>query len=335
MILFLVSGHGYGHATRSRSVIDSLRRLRPDVEIHVRTAAPAFLFGADVRHWPVSLDPPVVESADALSVDGPASAKALRRYLLQLPELVQTEAEFVRAHNIRLIVADIPFVAGFIAEAARVPAVAIGNFTWDWIFETIPEAADTLSDIRDGYKKCELALRLPLCQVDGWEIFPEVTDVPLVTPRSSRSREEIASDLRLQSDPRTRVLIAGRAPPPASLTEHLASSEWALLDKSSLPDFHELVRVSDIVVSKLGYSTAAECIAEGTALLYPPRSGFREDGVMTREVPSFTRALPIPRNDWEAGNWAPYLRQLVALPRPVIPRSDGAGVCARILAKYI
>ena len=50
VILFYVSGHGYGHATRTNAVIEALLSAQPDLTIHVRTTAPPFLFDSRVRY---------------------------------------------------------------------------------------------------------------------------------------------------------------------------------------------------------------------------------------------------------------------------------------------
>jgi predicted glycosyltransferase len=40
-LLYYVSGHGYGHARRSAEVVRALRSIAPDVNVYVRTSAPA------------------------------------------------------------------------------------------------------------------------------------------------------------------------------------------------------------------------------------------------------------------------------------------------------
>ena len=59
---------------------------------------------------------------------------------------------------------DIPPLAVAAAEAAAIPSVAIGNFTWDWIYEDYrsEDALELARDIRRMYRKATTALRLPL-----------------------------------------------------------------------------------------------------------------------------------------------------------------------------
>ncbi|MEJ7604826.1 MAG: hypothetical protein WKF37_00815 [Bryobacteraceae bacterium] len=179
---------------------------------------------------------------------------------------------------------------------------------------------------------------MPLCQPDGWDVFSEWRDVPLVTPRSCRRREEIRKELGIELETRPVVLVGGRS----TLDQEAFSSavqtcpNYHFLRNDRLPCFHDLVRACDVVVSKLGYSIAAECIAEGRALLYPPRDGFREERILAIEVPKYTRTLPIAAADWRIGRWKAGLDRIsrVAMPKPKIA-VDGAEVCAReILERF-
>lgn len=338
MVLFYVSGHGFGHATRSRAIMDALRQLRPDVPIHVRTRAPASIFPADVVLTSVEIDPAVVESANSLTVEGPASAGALLAWMESMPELIHAESEYVRQASIRLIVADIPFVAGPVAQACGIPAVAAGNFTWDWIFEPVLQAQPALATVRESYGMFSEALRFPLSQPDGWDIFPRVQDVPLVSPRSPRTKDEVRAELGLQGESRPVVLVGGRALLAPGTLERIARScpDFSFLGNNALPSYHDLVCACDIVVSKIGYSIAAECIAERKELLFPPRRGFREEEILRDTVPQYIRALPIHPAAWLAGSWGLSLRTLIASPQPSLSMpANGAEVCAARLAQYL
>ena len=67
---FYISGHGFGHATRDIEIIRAVGRLRPDVQVVVRTAAPPWLFEglANVRVSPALTDTGVVQR-DSLHID--------------------------------------------------------------------------------------------------------------------------------------------------------------------------------------------------------------------------------------------------------------------------
>src|SRR6266446_7962628 len=48
-IVFYISGHGYGHASRMIEVINAIFARRPETRIGVRTSAPRWLFDLTVK----------------------------------------------------------------------------------------------------------------------------------------------------------------------------------------------------------------------------------------------------------------------------------------------
>jgi hypothetical protein len=332
-IVFYASGHGFGHATRVNAVVEALLAAEPGLEVAVRTRAPAMLFAPRVKHFPVTIDADVVESADALNVDLCATAERTAAFYRDADAFVDAEAAWLRSSGAWLVVTDVAPIAGEVATAAGVPCVAMGNFLWTWILSGAADEA-TLERMRRGYAACTEVLRMPLSHTEGWDMFPCVIEVPLVAPRSVRPRDEIRAELGCDS--RNLVLIGGRARLSPELRSRIAREcpEHAFVTADRLPQFSDLVRAADVMVSKIGYSTLAECIAERTPLLYPPRDGFPEEVILRREGPALLPLLPIPRQDWAEGNWAPYLEALAATPFPEsAPDVSGAAVIAHRLLR--
>ncbi|MBP1604413.1 MAG: hypothetical protein H6Q09_1585, partial [Acidobacteria bacterium] len=48
-LVFFISGHGFGHASRDIEVINAVRALAPDARVIVRTAASRWLFDLTLR----------------------------------------------------------------------------------------------------------------------------------------------------------------------------------------------------------------------------------------------------------------------------------------------
>jgi hypothetical protein len=334
MVVFYVSGHGYGHATRSAATIRALRAIEPSLQVAVRTSAPAMLFDAWVRHTYRPVEGSIVETPDALAVDLAASASNIRLFLENSSAFLDAEEEFVRTSGTRLLIGDIPFLIGELANRTGLRSIAVANFLWHWVMAGAADA-ELLDRMRAGYAKYSLALRMPLSHPEEWDIFPEVIDVPLVTPRSCRSRDEIRRELGLT---RPAVLLGGRGTLTGDALDRVRreSPEFHFLLPSDGPVYSDLLRAADVVASKIGYSIAAECIAERKPLLYPPRTGFREEAILREEVPRHAAVREIPVSDWMSGNWRVYLRELLDMPTAE-PRIgvNGAAVCAEIIASYL
>ena len=89
---------------------------------------------------------------------------------------------FVRRERVDIIVGDIPPLASEIRDEAGIPTLAIGNFSWDFIYEPYirqySQFAYFVDEIRASYGKTDLLLRLPLHH--EMEAFPKQHDIPLV-----------------------------------------------------------------------------------------------------------------------------------------------------------
>ncbi len=51
-----------------------------------------------------------------------------------ISQIIDREATFIREHDINLIVGDIPPACFEIASQAKIPSVAVANFTWSGIY---------------------------------------------------------------------------------------------------------------------------------------------------------------------------------------------------------
>ncbi len=345
-IVFYVSGHGFGHTSRVIEVIHAVLRARPGVRIAVKTAAPRVLFertlAGRIDLVELECDAGVVQR-DSLSIDAAKTVRRAKAFQARLPALAAAEAAFLKKSAVRLVVGDIPPLAFAAAEAAGVPSIGIGNFTWDWIYEGYPEEApeDLARDVRRAYEKATLMLRLPMSA--GFTGLDTVTrDIPFIARRSNRAQNDVRLTLGLAPRPAGKPLVLmsfGRygvdgldaralaaldeyviattiAPPPGSHEARnvLYISEQQLLEEGL--QYQDLVRAADVVVATPGYGIISEAIANDTALLYTSRGRFVEYDVLVNEMPRFLRAQFLEQEDLLNGKWAAALESLLHQPRP-------------------
>ena len=302
------------------------------------------------------MDSAVVETTPLL-VSETESFNAVSSLLENRQAVLDEEVQFAKNTNVGLIVSDIPFLAGDVAEAVGVPCFAVGNFTWDWIYEAYmannPHWGDAIDSIRRSYAKMSAWLRLPFHHDS--RCFQTITDVPLVARRGERSHAEVLDALGLDAtDSRPRVLLAMRGQVDDAVLIAAAASERDFvylsveplsssgpenvrsLSSSAPVTFTDLLSVSDVAISKLGYSIVADCISCNTGILWPRRYGFREDDLLMDEAPRYTRALELPKEEYESGNWGAYLRSLIDMPAPSSRMAvDGAETCAQLISEWL
>lgn len=80
--------------------------------------------------------------------------------------------------------------------------------------------------------------------------------------------------------------------------------------------YEDLVAAVDVVMTKPGYGIIAECVANGTALVYTSRGRFVEYDVLVREMPRWLRCAFISNEDLLAGAWQRVLDETLAQPAP-------------------
>src|SRR5712691_6399186 len=143
-----VSGHGYGHSTRTAEVLRQVRARHPALPIAVVTATPARLFrravGSHLLVRNERADVGLVQR-DALVIDVEATLAAWEEFQGKAAEWVAREAAWLRESGARLVLADIPPLAFAAASAAGLPAVGLTNFSWDWVYRHLARHAPGLA----------------------------------------------------------------------------------------------------------------------------------------------------------------------------------------------
>jgi L-arabinokinase len=345
-VVWYVSAHGYGHAVRSALVLAELHRRAPELVLHVRAAAPRWLFPEPVRYAPLAADFGLVQR-DSVTIDFAGTLRRAAEFQTAWPALIDAEAAYLRAVGAALVVSDIPPLAFAAARAAGVPAVGLTNFSWDWIYASYadgwPGFAALAETARAAYQSAALLLRLPFH--GDLSAFPRQIDIPLVARVAPRPRASYRQRLGLPLDRRCVLLSFGgigldRFPYArlAAWPEYLFVSTEAPADAPPpnlrvLPArqtaYHELVRACDAVVTKPGYGIVADCLAARTPVLYADRGPFPEYPILVEALEASGPALHLPRAALLAGELGPYLDRLLALDRPWrVPRLDGAAVAA-------
>jgi L-arabinokinase len=183
--VFYISGHGFGHASRAVELIRALLVRQPDAHIIVRAAVSARWFAEMAAAHRVELQHVEVDTGlaqiDSLRFDEDETARAAARFYAEFDRRVAAEAAAIRQVGADLVIGDIPPLAFAAAASAGVPSVAVGNFTWDWIYSIYPAfdrlAPGALGVIRGAYALASQALRLPLH--GGFEPMAAVVRHPL------------------------------------------------------------------------------------------------------------------------------------------------------------
>jgi hypothetical protein len=344
-VVYYISGHGLGHASRSVELIEALTRRCRDLRLVIRTSAAAWAFdrvrGPHVEVQPVVTDPGAVQR-DSLRLDEDETARRAAEFYGRFDRHVEAEAACLRQVGAALVIGDIPPLAIAAAHHAGIPSVAIANFTWDWIYAYYPRferiAPGVIDTIAGGYAHATKALRLPIH--GGFGSMSAVTsDIPFIARRSAC--DPAATRRLLGIDGHRPIALSSFGGHGLDLPyDRLARSGLKVLLPSPHPPaglrYEDLVAAADVVVSKPGYGIVSECVANGTALLYTSRGRFAEYDVMLAEMPRLLRCRYLAPHDLIAGNWREAIEALLAQPPPPErAHVDGAAVAASIILDLI
>lgn len=352
-IAFYVTGHGFGHSTR---VLEVLRHLSPDTEIHVKTSAPEWLYRLDLErpfHFH-ELDHDVgCVQVDSLEVLPRETLLAFDRLWRGRESIIVKELEFLEDNNIDCLIADISPLACVLARRAGLPSVVIANFTWAWIYEPYvqdnPDLAHVIDWIREAYADVTLCLRTPLDS--DLSVFPRIEDVPLIGRHARLEGSEVRRRLGVREDRQLVLLTFGgfqtRALPldslqavPDTLFITTVSQPQAASNMIQLKpaDFRhpDLVAASDLVIAKPGYGIVSECIANGTPLLLVRRKDFREAGILENEIQRLGGGRVMTAEDILSGNLGRHVQEALDAGLKWEPISaNGGEVAARRIESFV
>jgi L-arabinokinase len=353
-----VSGHGFGHASRVTEVLNALHARLPGVGLDIRTSVPRWFFEFNAifpfTYTPSRLDVGAVQR-DSLSVDPEATLRAYAAISARREEMRSAEVHTLASAPPDLVLADIPALAIEVAERLGVPAVAMTNFSWDWIYADYtrdhPAYRHLVDELRASYAATSLLLRLPLHGDLG--AFPRIRDIPFVARRAQLSRTDVRRRLALPETgplallsygglgvalrhspavPRGTTLVTSQPLFPGIETPWCRAVPTTALRAAGVR-YQDLLAAADVVMTKPGYGIVAECIANATPMIYTPRGRFAEYDCLLPGIAAHLPHAVLGAADLYAGRWRDALESVLALPRrPVTADVEGAAIAAGVLA---
>jgi L-arabinokinase len=334
-----------------------LNRLAPARPVSIISDLPESFFRNRLHsglnsHLPGSFDIGMIQ-VDSIRVDVDQTLGRVERLYGKREVLIRQEAAFLKSAGFGLVVADIPAIPLEAAVLAGIPAIAIGNFSWDWIYSAYVTKdsrwAPIIHAFAEGYAHADLLLRLPFYgEMSG---FRRVEDLPLVASPGSQRRREIANltgcpieskwilfsftTLEWDAAALERVTRLGDFKFFTVLPLEWKGNNFYSIDLNSIP-FSDVVASMDAVLSKPGFGIVSECIVNGKPLVYADRSDFLEYGPLLKGIQQCLRNAHIPAEKLYQGDLLEALEQIENAPEPPQkPERGGESVAARRLLDFL
>ena len=335
-IAYFISPHGLGHAARSAAVMEAIHGINPSVRFEIFTTVPRRFFDESLKgffHYHEILTDIGLAQNDAFKENIPETVKRLDALLPFDEKMINVYADKVKNCECKLVICDIAPMGILVAKKAGIPSLLIENFTWDWIYETYcyetPELKKHALYLAEKFAEATYHIRTqPFCG----ETSADLLTNPVSRP-SRFSMKETRGKLGINvSSNMVLISLGGIAEEHKFLDRLLQYSDVIFVlsgatDKIEIRDnlillpphtdiYHpDLVRASDCVVGKVGYSTVAEVYQAGVPFAYLGRKLFRETKPLMAFIEKEISSIQIGLNEFRSGDWTKQLPDLLSLRR--------------------
>lgn len=348
-IAYYITNHGYGHGVRSCDIIRALTERNPQATIHIITGLPAdFLLnrlpGCNVEIHARSFDFGM-EQLDSVRVDVPKTLEKISALYENESELLHSETAWLQQHHIDVAVSDIPAIPLQAAHEAGIRAVAVGNFSWAWIYEEFidqdPAWRNIIDRMNAAYRLADYLIRIPFAE--PMEVFSNQYPVGLLARPGAPDRDRLA-------------VLSGADPTKKWILLSFTTLEWddaALHRVTQLEDYAfftvrplewdasnifaidreaflvaDLFATVDAVLTKPGFGALSECVANQRPMIYVEREQFREYPVLEAALKTYLTHVHIPSEKLYAGDLAAALNAVWTAPPPREQLAPGGDLAA-------
>ena len=353
IIYIAITNHGFGHATRTASIANTIQKLCPEVLLIIVTTAPRWLLESYIEGDFIlrqrAFDLGVIQ-ADSLTMDKPATLEKLREIKKNYKSLIASEVNFIRQNRVNIILADIPFLAVGFAEATDIPCWMISNFGWDFIYRDwggeFTEIADWISD---WYGKSNRLFRLPFHE--PMSAFTNIIDVGLTGGSPHFSPDELRSNWQINTTLEKTILLTfgglGLQEIPYANISKFPDLQFITFDFLA-PDLPNLIKVTNRqyrpvdfmpicgrIISKPGYGTFSEATLLEVPVVTIPRDDFAEAAFMLAGLADYNHHQILTAPEFFQGDWD-FLDQSPQAPKqPNIIAKDGNETIAKAVIDYL
>ncbi len=321
LIYACISGHGYGHGSRTAAILLALAARHPDWRLVLSTSLPPdFLAGAfgsvPFERRACGWDVGVVQ-ADALGADGPATLAALVALERELPGRIEREARWLADQpGPALLLGDVPPAAARLARRAGLPLIWIGNFGWDAIYGPMGGPFLAWAERYQAlYRQGDGLIRCPFAMAMDWNLPALEVGLTVAPPRLDA--EELRRRFALPAERSRCVLVSfgglglrlGEAPfrrwPDHTFVSSdptaVAAPNVRLLPAGFRP--MELMPLVERLITKPGYSSFCEALSQDVGIHLVRREGFAEAPVLEAALRRHGRHRLLSQAEARTGAW--------------------------------
>lgn len=343
-IAFFISPHGFGHAARSCSIIEHLHNVDSEIGISIFTTVPKWFFenslGSAFDYHAIETDIGLVQK-NPLEEDLPKTLEKLNNLYPLTETNLAAPKKVLQEKPCDLIISDIAPMGIEIARQLGIPSLLVENFTWDWIYKGYTDHLSQLSPHIDYLSDLPKSSTYRLI-AEPYCFKPQADLITKPISRAPRNSPDVIRDkLGIGQKEYLVLLTMGGIEEDYKTIQPLKEAtgftflipggkdqverdENILFLPLASEFYHpDLIYASDIVISKIGYSTLAEIYQAGKPFGYIPREGFRESELLEGFIINHMNGCKIDGQSYQNGSWVRSLETLKQLP--LIERESPTG----------
>lgn len=369
-IAFYISSHGFGHLTRTLSIIEHML-YTTDYHIYVCTDhkqidfAKVYLdgFKNKVIYSIQKTDVGLINKENSLEVDVERTNTEVQKLLAGYDSAAERECANLLNLDVKLIVSDITALAFLVSKKLSVPSVGIANFTWIDQYEGLgldKEIIDKLKELYScGGKFIMYDLSLPFKGAPpNAKIHTDyLISRPIDEDRIKRIRNDIktlySAKSKSSKKPDILYISLGKSAelPQIELqnfngaviyTEGVSfkedsessGSNFFLKLPADIKDSQSYIAAADLVIAKAGWSTTAECLVSHSYLALIERPTVDDDSNTIDMLVNRKLSLSISENNLLKLDFAKLKKEAISCidkEKLLSVKNDVQKVCDEIL----
>ena len=296
-ILIYVSDHHYGHATRMVALARGLFKTGK-YEITIKNSN-AFRFlkqslpEARVENFQTDVGP--VFDLVSNSVDVNSTMERYSDWIKNADSWLSLEEKRFKKNPADLIITDISPMGLRLAKKVKCPAITVTNFSWTDILRRTryhEKKEKIIQWLNESFSISELAIKLPFStKLEG---FSKTEECSLLCRDLTTSKKQTLNGLHLHS-PLVVISFGDQMPANLKIMKNNNNVSVAILSHSKISfddipvitgysETQNIMAYADLVVTKAGYSTTAECVKFRTLMYIVKRKNYYEETLVSRNV---------------------------------------------------
>jgi UDP-N-acetylglucosamine transferase subunit ALG13 len=300
LVNYYISSHGFGHCSRAVPIIKFL--LNKNVKIRVISSIRQIEFlrrffnqDENIFFDIKTTDVGWIFKEDGTTLDYKKLIDYLTSWLNSFPELIKDEIDKINQYSEQsIILSDISPLGFAVAKELNIYSIGISNFTWIEQYNNTNLPKEIVDRFREYYNYCDLYLRYPFHtpQIIG----KRYEDIGYIVRDYDKEKAKEIRKIVLSSGAKIIIFLGIGASLNIKSKFEFGDDVFVFYGMGlnvnakhkyyvgNEQDVQNYIAASDIVITKPGWSTVAECINAEVPMIIIKRDGIYEDKCILEEI---------------------------------------------------